>query len=150
MSKVRFYLKAEPNYAGVPRVLEFYEVKTGRQYRKSDGSLQVDVITDRVEDSVIKQYPDQHAAFAAYVEKHKDALYERVRAGEVIYCPEKETKVSFEIPIESPVEAAPAVAEPVLESVAAVVESVQEAGALVEELQEENLTAEAKKEEVIQ
>lgn len=78
---IRFFLKGFPRHDGRVRVLETYELPIFEGGKPG-------LLCGTVDDSVRKGSPEAYKAFADYVRANEDALYTRVRAGEVIECPE--------------------------------------------------------------
>lgn len=86
---IKFYLKAEPDFHGKPRVLEFYELQIGPKSGSGDKvAYQVD-LQGLVDEDVKTQNAKAYADFSTLVQANQEALYgEAIASGAKVY-PEK-------------------------------------------------------------
>jgi len=79
--KVEFMLRAEPNFDGTLRVLEYVVADSETKVVGPDGLLKSNfVITERIDEALKKAHPEQYKAFSDYVEANIDSLYALVKA----------------------------------------------------------------------
>lgn len=83
---IKFYLLNEPDYAGKPRVKQFYEFVEGQKVNERGQVVPIFDMQGHVDEGIKQAHPKEYSAFNSYVEANAETLYPlAIESGEKIY-----------------------------------------------------------------